>query len=168
MLVCGICFLWICRNFCIVFKRIDHIFDRSTRNSDPGVRIVLVHGLNSNFNSILLAILVQFSYFLGSTLLVEKLGRLVEGCIRDKPLSGNCRKITNVLGHEILSNFNNTHKSCFLTKFPHSVFWSKRFNLLNVLLPNDLVIHGVFVLQGTFCFDFAENNYLTHQNLKFP
>ena len=39
--------------FCIVFKRMSHIFDCSIRNSDPGMRIVLVHGLNSNFNSIL-------------------------------------------------------------------------------------------------------------------
>ena len=45
-------FLWICGNFCIVLNRIDHIFDRSIGNSDPRMRTVLVHGLNSNFNSI--------------------------------------------------------------------------------------------------------------------
>ena len=32
-------------------------------------------------------------------------------------------QITSVSGHEILSNFDNTHKSCFLTEFTHSVFW---------------------------------------------
>ena len=33
-------------------KRIDHVFDRSIGKSDPRMKIVLVHGLNSNFNSI--------------------------------------------------------------------------------------------------------------------
>ena len=45
-------FLWICRNFCVVLNRIDHVFDRSIGNSDPRMRFVLIHGLNSNFNSI--------------------------------------------------------------------------------------------------------------------
>ena len=31
------------QDFCIVLNRIDHIFDRSIGNSDPGMRIVLVH-----------------------------------------------------------------------------------------------------------------------------
>ena len=47
-------FLWICRNFWIlILNRIDHIFDRSIGNSDPRMRTVFIHGLNSNFNSIL-------------------------------------------------------------------------------------------------------------------
>ena len=53
VLVWNLLFLWICRIYCIVFNRIDHIFDRSIGNSDPRMRIVLIHGLNSNFNSIL-------------------------------------------------------------------------------------------------------------------
>ena len=55
------------------------------------MRIVFVHGLNSNFNSVLEVLKacrdfqkkVQFSCFLGSTLLVEKICRLEEECIRD-------------------------------------------------------------------------------------
>ena len=46
-------FLWIRRNFCVVLNRIDHIFDRSIGNSDPRLRIVLIHRPNSNFNSYL-------------------------------------------------------------------------------------------------------------------
>ena len=38
--------------FFVVLNRIDHIFDRSIRNSDPRMRIVLIHGTNSNFNTI--------------------------------------------------------------------------------------------------------------------
>ena len=45
-------FLWICRNFCVVLNWVDHIFDRSIGNSNPGMRIVLIHRPNSNFNSI--------------------------------------------------------------------------------------------------------------------
>ena len=86
-------FLWICKIFRDDFNRIGHISDCSVGNSDPRMRIVLVHGLNSNFNPnwsaenwSWLPIQVQFSYFLGSTLLVESSVVLVEGCIRDKPL----------------------------------------------------------------------------------
>ena len=37
------------QEFLYVFNRIDHIFDRSIRNSDPRMRIVLVHGFNFEF-----------------------------------------------------------------------------------------------------------------------
>ena len=85
---------WICKIFCVVFNRIVHIFDRSVRNSDPGMRIVLIHGLNSNFNSIFEVPKTgrDFQYKSNSHIsldppfLVEKLGRLEVECIRDKPL----------------------------------------------------------------------------------
>ena len=54
------------------------------------MRIVFVHGLNSNFDSELevLKACRDFQYRsnsrVSSDLLVEKLGRLEEGCIRDK------------------------------------------------------------------------------------
>ena len=87
-------FLWICKIFCVVFDIIVHIFDCSIRNSDPRILNYLDSRTQFEFqfriwsaeNWSWLPILVQFSYFLGSTLLVEKLGRLVEGCIRDKLL----------------------------------------------------------------------------------
>ena len=41
------------QKFCVVLNRIDHVFDRSIGNSNPIMRIVLIHGLNSNFNSII-------------------------------------------------------------------------------------------------------------------
>ena len=40
------------QEFLCYLNRIDHVFDRSKGNSDPRMRIVLIHGLNSNFNSI--------------------------------------------------------------------------------------------------------------------
>ena len=59
------------------------------------MRIVLIHGLNSNFNSIFevlktgrdLQYKSNSSYFIESILLVEKLDHLEEECIRDKSLS---------------------------------------------------------------------------------
>ena len=114
-----------------------------------------------------LPIQVQFSYFLEFILLVEKLDHLEGKVYSRQATERNCLKSTSVLGHEILSSFNNTHKSCFLTEFTHFVFWWKRFNLLNVLLPNNLVIHGIFIMQRSFCFDFAKNNWLSHQYLRF-
>ena len=67
-----------------------------------------------------------------------------------------------------MSNFNNTHISCFLTKFAPSVFWWKPFNLLNVLLPNDLVVSGIFIMNKNFCFNFSKNNWLSQQYHRLP
>ena len=46
-------FLWICKIFRVVFDVIVHIPNCSVGNSDPRMRIVFVHGLNSNFDSVL-------------------------------------------------------------------------------------------------------------------
>ena len=50
--ICSFCGSAGISNFCVILNRIDHIFDRSIRNSDPGMRIVLIYGFYSNFNSI--------------------------------------------------------------------------------------------------------------------
>ena len=44
-------FLWICKILRVVFDVIVHIPNCSVGNSDPRMRIVFVHGLNSNFDS---------------------------------------------------------------------------------------------------------------------
>ena len=49
--------------------------------------------------------------------------KIIPGKIDDSNDVDVLSKITSILGHEILSNFNNTHKSCFLTEFTQSVFW---------------------------------------------
>ena len=87
-------FWWICRNFCVVLNRIDHIFDCSIGKSDLRMRIVLIHGPNSNFNSIF-EVLKSGSDFqyksnshvsLNPSFLPVKLDHLEAKCIRDKPL----------------------------------------------------------------------------------
>ena len=139
------------------------------------MRIVLVHGLNSNFNSVLQVLKNgrNFQYWSNSHISLDP-----PFWLRSSVVSWNgvfatshwlkLSKITSILGHEILSNFNNTHKSCFLTKFTQSVFWWKRFNLLNVLLPNYLVISGIFIVDRSFCFNFTKNNWLSHQYHRLP
>ena len=46
-------FLWICKIFRVVLDVVVHILDCSVGNYDPRMRIVFVHRLNSNFNSVL-------------------------------------------------------------------------------------------------------------------
>ena len=157
-------FLWICRNFCVILNWIDHVFDRSIGNSDPRMRIVLIHGLKSNFNSKIEVLETgrDFLYRSNPHISLNPSFSLWSRIISSKSVFttsywAKLSKINSVFGHEI--NFNNMHKSCFLTEFIHFVFWWKRFNLLNVLLPYSLVIHGIFVVQRSFCFDFAKNNW---------
>ena len=153
-------FLWICRNLCIVLIWIDHVFDRSIRYSDPRLRIVLTHRPDSNFNSVLEVLKTgrDFQYRSNSHISLDPPFWLRSLVVSWKGVFATSHwlklsKITSVSGHEILSNFNNTHKSCFLTKFTQFVFWWKWFNLLNVLLPNDLVVSGIFIVNRNFCFD---------------
>ena len=146
-------FLWICGNFHIVLKRIDHIFDRSVGNSDPRLGIVLIHRPNSNFNFIFEVLKTgrDFQYKSNPHISLNPSFRLKIWIISKQNIFATNHwlkmcQISNVFGYEILSNFNNTHKSCFLTEFTHSVFWWKRFNLVDALLPNNLVILGIFIV----------------------
>ena len=144
------------------------------RYSHPRLRIVLIHRPNSNFNSIFEVSKTgrDFQYRPDSHVSLNPSFCFRRWIIsRQSVFATSYRtklfQATSVFGHEILSNFNNTYKSCFLTEFTHFVFWWKRFNLLNVLLPYSLIIHGVFVLQRNFGLNFAKNNWLTHQYHKF-
>ena len=74
---------------------LDHIFDRSIGNSDPRMRTVFVHGLNSNFNSILEVLETgrDFQYrsnphiSLNPSFWLRSLNHLLVRCTRDKPLN---------------------------------------------------------------------------------
>ena len=128
-------FLWICKIICIVFNRIVHIFDRSVRNSDPGMRIVLIHGLNSHFNSVLEMLKTgrDFQYRSNSHISLDPpfwLRRFVVSWKGVFATSHCLLKFTSISGHEILSNFDNTHKPCFLTEFTQSVFLVKAIQLV--------------------------------------
>ena len=80
--------------FRVVFDVIVHIPYCSVGNSDPRMRSVFVHGLNSNFNSVLEVLKTgrDFQYRSNSRVSsdppfwLRSFDRLVEGCIRDKPL----------------------------------------------------------------------------------
>ena len=96
------------------------------RNSNPGVSIVSAQRPNSNLDSMfaMQATGRDFQHgsnfcFPGSILLVVMIHRLLEECIHDKPLRKEL--FSSVLSREILSNFNNTQKSCIHTKFTHFV-----------------------------------------------
>ena len=137
MFVCGTRSSCGSAGICVVLNGIDHILDRSTGNSDPRLRIVLIYRPNSNFNSIFKVLQTgrDFQYRPNSHVSLDPPFWLRSSIISWKGVFATSHwaklsKITSVLGHEILSHFNNTHKSCFLTKFTHSVFWWKRFNLL--------------------------------------
>ena len=143
-------FMWICRNFCIVVIWIDHVFVRSIRYSDPRLRIVLTHRPDSNFNSMFADLKTgcDFQYKPNSHVSLNPCFRLWSWIVSRKSVFTTSHwailsKITSVLGHEILSHFNNTHKSCFLTESTHFAFWWKWFNSFHVLLPLNLTKHQV-------------------------
>ena len=129
--LCGICSSCGSAGISVVVNRIDHIFDRSIAYSDPRMRIVLIHGLNSNFNSLLEVLKTgrDFQYKSNSHISSDPpfwLRSFVvswKGVFATKTLFEVVLNSPASLGHEILSNFDNTHKSCFLTKFTQFVFW---------------------------------------------
>ena len=132
------------------------------------MRIVFIRGHNSNFNSVLevLKACRDFQYKSNSRISSDPPFWLRSFVVSWKGVfaTSYCLlKFTSISCHEILSNFDNTHKSCFLAEFTHSVFWWKRFNLLNVLLQNDLIFSGFFIMSRYFGFDFSKNNWLSHQ-----
>ena len=137
------------------------------------MRIVFVHGLNSNFNSVLevLKTCRDFQYRSNSRISSDPPFWLRSFVISWKGVfatSYRMLKFTSISCHEILSNFDNTHKSCFLTEFIQSVFWWKRINLLEIILHKNFGIFKSFVLNRYFSFDFPENNWLTFQYDGFP
>ena len=136
-------FLWICRNFCVVFSRIDHIFDRSKGNSDPRLKNCLDSQKNFEFqfhiwsaeNWSWLPIQVQFSCSLESVLFGCDDSSSRRRVYSRQATARNCLKITSVFGHEMLSHFDNTYKSCVHTKSTHFAFLWKWFDSFFVLLP---------------------------------
>ena len=113
----------------VILDVIVHITNGPIRNSDPRLRIVFFHGLNSNFDSefeVLKArrdfqnrsnsrVSLDPPFWFRSWIISRK--RVFATSYRSQ------KKFTSISCHEILSNFNHTHKSCFLTEFTQSVFW---------------------------------------------
>ena len=124
-----------------------------------------IHGLDSNFNSVfeLLKTGRDFQYKSNPHISLDPPFWLRSFVVSWKGVftTSHCLKLlqfTSVSGHEILSNFNNTHKSCFLTKFTQFVSGESDSTLLNVLLSNDLVVSGIFIMNRNFCFNFSKNS----------
>ena len=100
---------------------------------------------------------VQFLWFPGSILLVVMIHLLLEECIHDKPLH---KIVSSVLNHEILSNFNNTQKSCAHFDFCENIH-SFQF-VLHIVAIEDSGVMGCHSPKN-FCLDFTEDNWLSHQ-----
>ena len=97
-------------DFLCRLNRIVHIPDCSVGNSDPRMRIVFVHGLNSNFNSVLevLKACRDFQYRSNSRVSSDPpfwLRRFVVSWKGVFATSYCMLKFTSISCHEILSNF---------------------------------------------------------------
>ena len=118
------------QDFCVsVFDVIVHITNCSVGNSDPRLRIVFVHRLNSNFNSVLevLKTRCDFQNRSNSRVFSDPPFWFRSWIVSRKGVFATSyrmqQKFTSICCHEVLSHFYNTHESCFLTEFTQSVFW---------------------------------------------
>ena len=126
-------FRQIFETFCVVVVWINHKFIWSMRNSDPGLRIVLTQRPDSNFNSVFTIQATGRNFQHGSNFCVslDPSSWLWWSIISWKSVftTGHCIKLFfSVFSHEILSNFNNTRKSCIHTKLTYSVSLWKTFD----------------------------------------
>ena len=102
------------------------------------MRIVFIRGHNSNFNSVLevLKACRDFQYKSNSRISSDPPFWLRSFVVSWKGVfaTSYCLlKFTSISCHEILSNFDNTHKSCFLAEFTQSVFWWKAIQLVECI-----------------------------------
>ena len=136
-----------CKIVSVVLYVIVHITNGSKRNSDPRLRIVFFHGLNSNFDSKLEVLKGRrdFQNRLNSRVSLNPSFRFSSWIISRKCVFATSywsqKKFTSISCHEILSNFYHTHKSCFLTEFTQFVFRWKSLDLLKIFLQSNI---GIF------------------------
>ena len=112
----------------VVFDVIVHITNCSVGNSDPRLRIVFFHGWNSNFNSVLKMLKARCDFQNRSNSRVSfvpsfRFRSWIVSWMSVFVTSYRMKKFTGISCHEVLSNFHDTHESCFLTEFIQSVFW---------------------------------------------
>ena len=89
---------------------------------------------------------------------------VMDECIRDKSLH---KIVLHCLQSWILSNLNNTYKSCIHAKNTHSVsLWKTSFVLHIVPIAKFWFTESL--LQKNSCLDFRENNWLSHHHIKLP
>ena len=99
------------------------------RNSDPRVKIVFVHGLDSDFHSTFTLSATKCNSNTGPILVFPRiqpfgsieLSSLGKVHSRQATESVNRAKFFSVFRHEILSDFNCSQESCISTKFTQSV-----------------------------------------------
>ena len=140
------------------------MFDRSIGNSDPRLRIILIHRPNSNFNSTFEVSKTgrDFQYRPDSHVSLNPSFWLRSWSSRGRVYSRqaterNCLKLPVSLVTKYCPTSTTRINPASLRNLL-TLFSSESDNLLNVLLPYNLVIHGIFVVQRSFCFDFAEKN----------
>ena len=134
-------FRLIFRNFCVVVVRIHHKFIWSMRNSDPGVSVIFTQRPNSNLNSMfaMQATGRNFQYGSNFRFSLHPSSWLWWSIFSWKSVftTSHCMKLCefrSVFSYEILSDFNNTQKSCIHTKFTQFILLWQLLNSSSILL----------------------------------
>ena len=117
----------------------DH-FVQTIRNSDPRVRIVFVHRINSDFHCVFASIWlwyptrVQFWRSLESHLSGLSIFHLVENVLTTWHCFCKLKKFVSMFCHKVLSDFNCFQESCINTNLDQLIWLWKLFQTFFVLL----------------------------------